>query len=62
MQKDYNVRGKRDTPNKAMIKNIMKLKTAGVPFRAIAITVGRSEKRVKELYYREKQVSLDNIK
>jgi len=55
IKKEYNIAGKVDRPNNRIINRIMKLKAQGVSFSIIAKSVERSPKRVKELYYREKE-------
>lgn len=53
MEKKYNIPGKVDKPNTKLIKKILALKKRGVFFKDIALEVGRSARRVKDLYYRE---------
>ncbi len=52
MKKDYNIIGKKDVKNVSLLKKILKLKEAGATFAEIALAVQRSQKRVKEIYYK----------
>jgi hypothetical protein len=65
MIKKYNIIGQKDTKNTVLLDKILSLKEAGATFVEISLAVKRSQKRVKELYYKDRdkkeQARLDRI-
>ena len=54
MELAYNIPGKVDKENTKLKTRILTLKGEGLTFHDIAFLVKRSEKRVKEIYYKNK--------